>query len=133
MNRRRERARGHHVHRTREPELRDDLAARVQEQTKNGARFLHKLAQRDLDPWLDGRDAHGRPPAALIISTRIMPMFAAGSATTTRTRSLRPAAQIRPRSASSCMKVAVPRWAAPADRRALRYRDAARAATRSPS
>src|SRR5689334_10940528 len=120
MNRSRERARGHDIHGAREAKLRDDLATRVQKQAKDRARFLHKLAQRDLDPWLDGRDAHGRPPAALIISTRIMPMFAAGSATTTRTRSLRPAAQIRPRSASSCMNVAVPSCAARADRRALR-------------
>src|SRR5215472_5125281 len=120
MNCSRERARGHHVHGAREAELRHDLPARMQEQAKHGARLVYELAQRELDPWLDCHDAHGRPPAALIISTRIMPMFAAGSATTTRTRSLRPAAQIRPRSASSCMNVAVPRCAAPADSRALR-------------
>src|SRR5690349_24901458 len=88
----------------------------MQQQSEHGARLLHEFPERRFDPCLDRRDAHGSAPAALIISTRIMPMFAAGSATTTRTRSLWPAAQIRPRSASSCMNVAVPRRAASAER-----------------
>src|SRR5690349_18502596 len=120
MNGGRERARGHDVHRARESELRDDLSARMQQQPQHRSCFLHKLAQRGLHPCLDRSDGHGRDPAALIISTRIIPMFAAGSATTTRTRSLWPAAQIRPRSASSCMNVAVPSRAAPAESLALR-------------
>src|SRR5690349_19761087 len=125
---------GHHIDFSRESRLRHDLSRRMQQQREACARVVDEPPQRRFDPRLDRRDDHSNDSSALKSSTRIKPTFAAGSATTTMTKSLPPpTAHTLPRSASSWRNATAPSCAASADNRALRYIDAASAATRSPS
>src|SRR5688500_15726162 len=115
-----ERAGGHDVHGAREAMLREHLAARVEQEREEHARLGDEVPQRTLDPLFGDGDRHPSVSSARSISMRSMPTFERGSASVTSTRSFRPTAHTRPRSASSWRKVAVPTPAASAERRARR-------------
>ena len=113
VRRRRQRARRHHVHRARETRLRHHLPRRMQQQREPHARVVDESLQRRLDP-------RSRPSAMIMRAT---PAPSAAPRESAR-RSPRigddddheiaapPAAQIRPRSASSWRNDTAPNRAA---------------------
>ena len=91
----------------------------MEQEREPDARVVHEALEGLLDPLLHHRGRHSSVPTDFSISTRISPTFARISAIVTSTRSFRPTAQTRPRSASSWRKFASPRPAAYEESRAF--------------
>jgi hypothetical protein len=94
VNRGRERAGRHHVHRAREAELPHHLPARMQQQREQCVRVIHELLERRFDPRLGDVRSHASALSDSIIAPRMRPMWARGSASVTSTSPSRPIAQM---------------------------------------